>query len=172
MYSLKRIRFNRRSVIVTWLISYITVLLVPVLINGVIYMVTWNVVETEVNRSNEAVIKQMEQAIDNHLKGIERLSVEMALNKRLAGFIHAGSPLTDNDHYELIGIAGDLGVYKVANDFIDQIYIYSKTAIRSYHPANARTAVPCMRLYAKMKTRATTNGNLFSIKDLSRSMRR
>ncbi|WP_405078796.1 helix-turn-helix domain-containing protein [Paenibacillus chitinolyticus] len=148
MYSLKRIRFNRRSVIVTWLISYITVLLVPVLINGVIYMVTWNVVETEVNRSNEGVIKQMEQAIDNHLKGIERLSVEMALNKRLAGFIHAGSPLTDNDHYELIGIAGDLGVYKVANDFIDQIYIYYKnsdTVISSRERTDSRALYETLR---------------------------
>ncbi|SEG67017.1 helix-turn-helix domain-containing protein [Paenibacillus sp. UNC499MF] len=145
---MKKIRFNRRSVIVTWLISYLTVLLVPVLINGIIYMVTWNVVETEVNRSNEAVIRQMEQAIDNHLKGIERLSVEMALNKRLAGFIHAGSPLTDNDHYELIGIAGDLGVYKVANDFIDQIYVYYKnsdTVISSRERTDSRALYEILR---------------------------
>ncbi|NOU97800.1 helix-turn-helix domain-containing protein [Paenibacillus sp. LMG 31456] len=146
--SLKRIGFNKRSIIVTWLISYISVLLVPIMISGIIYVATWHVVESEVNRANESLLQQMEQAIDNNLGGIERLSVEMTLSKRLAAFINASKPLTDNDHYELVNIADNLRVYKMANDFIEQIYIYYKnsdTVISTRDHINTRTLFETIR---------------------------
>ncbi|MCR8635558.1 helix-turn-helix domain-containing protein [Paenibacillus radicis (ex Xue et al. 2023)] len=145
---LKRIGFNKRSVIVTWLISYISVLLVPIMISGIIYVATWHVVESEVNRANESLLQQMEQAIDNNLGGIERLSVEMTLSKRLAAFINAAKPLTDNDYYELVSIADNLRVYKVANDFIEQIYIYYKnsdTVISTRDHINTHTLYETIR---------------------------
>lgn len=150
----KRIRFNKRSVIFTWLISYISVLLVPIAISGVIYASTWHVVESEVSRANESMLRQMEQAIDSNLSGIERLSVEMALNKRLAAFINANKPLTDGDYYDLVGIAGDLRIYKMANDFIEQIYIYYKnsdTVISTREHINSRT------LYEKLRDKEETS---------------
>ncbi|CAG7644389.1 helix-turn-helix domain-containing protein [Paenibacillus allorhizosphaerae] len=125
---LQRIRFYKRSVIVNWLISYISVLLVPIMISGIIYAATWHVVESEVNRANESVLQKMEQAIDSNLGGIERLSMEMALSKRLGGFINVNKPLTDNDYYDLVNIANDLRVYKMANDYIEQIYVYYKNS--------------------------------------------
>lgn len=124
----KKVRFNKRSVIVTWLFSYISVLLVPIMISGVIYVATWHVVESEITRANESLLKQTEQAIDSSLKGIERLSVEIALNKRVAAFLSVAKPLTDNDYYEVVNIANDLRVYKMANDYIEQIYIYYKNS--------------------------------------------
>ncbi|MDF2927031.1 MAG: hypothetical protein K0R57_5945 [Paenibacillaceae bacterium] len=125
---LPRIRLNTQSVVVNWLVSYISVLLVPILICAGIYVATWNVVVSEVNRANESVLKQMEQSIDSNLAGIERLSLEMALSKRLAGFIDVSQPLTDNDLYDVIGISNDLKVYKMANNYLEQIYIYYKNS--------------------------------------------
>ncbi|CAG7648615.1 HTH-type transcriptional regulator YesS [Paenibacillus solanacearum] len=125
---LQRIRFYKRSVIVNWLISYLSVLLVPIMISGMIYAATWHVVESEVNRANESVLQKMEQAIDSNLGGIERLSMEMALSKRLGAFMNVNKPLTDNDYYELFSIASDLRVYKMANDYIEQIYVYYKNS--------------------------------------------
>ncbi|TXK84286.1 helix-turn-helix domain-containing protein [Paenibacillus sp. N3.4] len=123
-----RIRFNKRSVIVTWLTSYISVLLVPIMISGILYVAAWHVVESEVNRANNSALEQMEQAIDNSLGGIERLSLEIALSKRVTGFINSARPLTDNDYYDLVSIANDLQVYQTANDFIEQIYIYYRNS--------------------------------------------
>jgi AraC-like DNA-binding protein len=126
--SLRKIRFSTHSIVIKWLISYLSVLLVPIMISGIIYTATWHVVESEVNRANESLLRQMEQAIDNNLGGIKRLSVEMALSKRLAGFISAAKPLTDDEYYDVVSIAGDLRVYKMANDYIDQIYVYYKNS--------------------------------------------
>jgi AraC-like DNA-binding protein len=126
--SLKRFRINRHSVIVTWLLSYFSVLLVPIMISGIIYAATWHVVETEINRANESLLQQMGQTIDNSLGAIERLSVEITLNKRVASFLNVAKPLTDHDYYDLFTIANDLRMYRVANDYIHQIYIYYKNS--------------------------------------------
>lgn len=125
---LAKMRFGTRSIVINWMLSYASVLLVPILISGLIYTVTWDVVESEVNRANESVLKQMEQSIDNTLEGIERLSVEMALSKRLAGFIDVEQPLADSDYYDIVGISNDLRVYKMANNYIEQIYVYYKNS--------------------------------------------
>jgi len=119
----RRIWPGNRSIIVNWLISYISVLFVPIVISGVIYVSTMDIVKNEINRANESTLIQMEQAIDSKLRGIERLSVEISLNKSIADFTHAGRELTDSDHYELFLIANSLRVYKLANEFIEQIYI-------------------------------------------------
>ncbi|MDF2837058.1 MAG: hypothetical protein K0Q63_2698 [Paenibacillus sp.] len=113
-----------RSVFMTWMLSYISVLLVPILISGVIYGATLSVVKTEMNRANQSILLQMEQAIDNQFKGIESLSLEVGLNRRISEFMTIGSALADSDHYAIYQIANDLRVYEIANDFIERIYIY------------------------------------------------
>ncbi|GBG11249.1 AraC family transcriptional regulator [Paenibacillus agaridevorans] len=125
---LKQLRHKNRSVILTWMLSYVSVLLVPILISGVIYGATLNVVKAEINRANQSILLQMEQAIDNQFKGIESLSVEVSLNRRIAAFITADADLSDSDHYEIYQIANDLRVYEIANDFLEGIYIYYKSS--------------------------------------------
>jgi len=98
-------------------------LFVPIVISGAIYVSTMDVVKAEIKRANESTLLQMEQAIDGMLRGIERISVEISLNKPIADFTHATSPLSDSDHYELFEIANALRVYKLANEFIEQIYV-------------------------------------------------
>ncbi|RAU93291.1 helix-turn-helix domain-containing protein [Paenibacillus sp. YN15] len=125
---LRGLAWNRRSVLFKWLVSYISVLFVPIVISGIIYTGTWHVVESEVNRANESVLKQIEQGMDSHLSGIERLGVEMALSKPLSAFIDVAQPLSDSDIYDIVGISNDLKTYKMANTYIEQIYVYYKNS--------------------------------------------
>lgn len=125
---LKQLRHKNRSVFLTWMLSYISVLLVPILISGIIYGATLHVVKTEINRANKSILLQMEQAIDNQFKGIESLSLEVGLNKRISAFMTSDATLSDSDHYNIYQIVNDLRVYEIANDFIEKIYIYFKNS--------------------------------------------
>lgn len=125
---LKQLRHKNRSVFLTWMLSYISVLLVPILISGVIYGATLHVVMTEINRANQSILLQMEQAIDSQFRGIERLSLEVSLNKRIGAFITADASLSDSNHYEVYEIANDLRVYEIANNFLEGIYVYYKNS--------------------------------------------
>ena len=79
MFSILR-KYNR-NVIVAWLFSYVTVLMVPILISFVLYSFSYHQVKSETNRANELLLQQMEMSIDSKLKSLERLSLEIALNK-------------------------------------------------------------------------------------------
>lgn len=132
----------------TWLISYISVLLVPIIISVIIYIATLRIVENEVNRSNELLLTQIEQAIDSKLKSLEQLTLEIAYNKKVTSFINVSAPLTDNDHFQLFNIAEDVRVFKMANDFISQLYVYyrnSNTVLSSYNRMNSETLYSVLR---------------------------
>ena len=124
MTLLKRIRHSNQSILLTWLISYGSILIIPIVISGIIYASTLQIVKTEINRANELALQQMKQSIDSMLRGVERLSVELSMNKSVVAFSYESSPLTDDNHYDLYMIANDLYTYKLANDYIEQIYVY------------------------------------------------
>lgn len=165
-----RIRFNKRSVIVTWLTSYISVLLVPIIISGILYAASWHVVESEVNRANNNALKQMELAIDNSLGGIERLSLEISLNKQVNAFINTSQPLTDNDYYDLVTISNDLRVYQTANEFIEQIYLYYKIVILSYPRAIGRIVASYFKCWMDKPLKAMRRGRPIWINAIFRNI--
>lgn len=139
MIMFKQLRKYNRSVIVTWLISYITVLMVPILISIVLYFITYQQVKTETNRSNALLLEQMEMSIDSKLKGLEQLSLEIALNRNISSFSSVDPPLSDAHYYDLFQISESLRTYKNANDYIDQIYVMytnSDTVISTYDHMN------------------------------------
>lgn len=135
----KQLRKYNRSVIVTWLVSYITVLAVPIFISFVLYSISFNQVKAETNRSNDLLLEQMEMSIDSKLKGLEQLSLEIALNRNISSFSSIDLPLTDAHYYDLFQISESLRTYKNANDYIDQIYVWytnSDTVISTYDHMN------------------------------------
>ncbi|MDR9855482.1 helix-turn-helix domain-containing protein [Paenibacillus sp. VCA1] len=135
----KQLRKYNRSVIVTWLVSYITVLTVPILISFAMYSISFNQVKAETNRANDLLLEQMEMSIDSKLKGLEQLSLEIALNRNISSFSSIDLPLSDAHYYDLFQISESLRTYKNANDYIDQIYVWytnSDTVISTYDHLN------------------------------------
>jgi AraC-like DNA-binding protein len=124
----KQMRQYGRSVAVTWLYSYLSVLLVPVLISFILYSSTLKLVENETYRSNESLLTQIEMSIDNKLKGLRQLSLEISLNKTISTFSSAETPLTDDRYYDLFHISDSLRTYKNANDYIEEIYVMYKNS--------------------------------------------
>ena len=139
MFSILR-KYNR-DVIVAWLFSYVTVLMVPILISFVLYSFSYHQVKGETNRANELLLQQMEMSIDNKLKSLERLSLEIALNKGISAFSSVELPLRDHQYYDVFSISESLRTYKNANDSIEDIYVMylnSDTVISTYGHTSGR----------------------------------
>ncbi|WP_136605435.1 helix-turn-helix domain-containing protein [Paenibacillus dokdonensis] len=161
----KQLRKYNRSVIVTWLVSYTTVLTVPILISFVLYSVSFNQVKAETNRANDLLLEQMEMSIDSKLKGLEQLSLEIALNRNVSSFSSVDLPLRDSQYYDLFQISESLRTYKNANDYIDQIYVWymnSDTVLSTYDHMNRQG------LFQKLRPQQNTTfeqwNNLFEQK--------
>lgn len=120
-----RNRLFKKSIFISWLLSYISILLIPILISIVIYAVTGKVVEDEINRSNLTLVNQIRQSMDNQLRDIERLSLEIAWNKNVEGLLGFKGDFKDHRYITNLAVR-DFKVYSVATGLINNFYLYLK----------------------------------------------
>jgi len=123
-----KLKIKGKNVLFKWLLSYISVLLVPMIISGVIYKESIRTIENEINRSNQSLLMQIQKGVDSRLKEIDKLSMEIALNKRVKSFITVEDNTRPEERYKVFDIVEDLRVYKSSNNFIKDIYIYYKNS--------------------------------------------
>mgnify|MGYP005837810125 CR=1 FL=1 len=117
---------NRQSVFFSWLFSYVSVLMVPILISGVVYYEAANIIEVEINRANGALLKQVQQAIDNQMNDIQKVGLQIALNSNTTSLMYTKDHINDIHHYIAGKLIDDFRLYKLANGFIDNFYVYFK----------------------------------------------
>lgn len=120
---LKKMRSKDRSVLFSWVVSYFSVLLIPIIISTVVYVESSNIIEKEIAQANNVLLKQVQHAIDGKINDIERLSLQIAWNPRLQGLLYK-KQLTDYHRYTISLILEDFRLYKVANSFIDDFFVY------------------------------------------------
>jgi len=115
---------KKKSVLYSWIGSYILILLIPMLISGVVYMQSTTIIKNEINRANVALLNEVKQAMDNQLQDIRNLAFQIAWNDKVEGLIGVKNSLTPYNIFTIRQMINDFGVYKVANGFIDDFYVY------------------------------------------------
>ncbi|MFE5321394.1 AraC family transcriptional regulator [Paenibacillus sp. NPDC056579] len=121
----KAFRFRRRSVVLTWLLSYLAVLLLPVVISIIVYNSSSHTLESEIHQANDAQLKQIREMMDNQFQSMERLSFEMMWNVKIQDLLYSNKYRFPNDHrYDLFQVTQDLKLYKSSYPFLDSFYIY------------------------------------------------
>ena len=118
--------FFRGSVFFSWLFSYISVLMIPIIISGFVYIEAASIVEKEINRADGALLKQLQQAIDTQMADIQKISLRTALSSNTVSLMYTKDGSTDLYHYVAGKLNEELGLYKLSNDLIDNFYIYFK----------------------------------------------
>jgi two-component system response regulator YesN len=115
----------RRSIVLTWLFSYMAVLLLPVLISIIVYNESSKTLESEIHQANDSLLKQVREVMDNQFQMMERLSFEITWNIRVQDLLYSNKHLLQNEHrYDLFQITQDLKLYKSSYPNIDQFYFY------------------------------------------------
>ncbi|MCS7464362.1 helix-turn-helix domain-containing protein [Paenibacillus doosanensis] len=120
-----KFRLRRRSVVLTWLLSYMAVLLLPVVISIIVYNSSSKTLESEIHQANDAQLKQLREIMDNQFQSMERLSFEMTWNVKVQDLLYSNKYRTPNeDRYDLFQVTQDLKLYKSSYPFLDSFYIY------------------------------------------------
>jgi two-component system, response regulator YesN len=115
-----------KSVFFSWLLSYISILAITIIISMFAYGKSINIIQDESSRAYMASLKQLQQAVDTRLSTIHKLSVEVSLNPRINSLVNLRDSMDSYDRLEMLKVISDLKNYKVANGFINKIYIYFK----------------------------------------------
>ncbi|TBL78534.1 helix-turn-helix domain-containing protein [Paenibacillus thalictri] len=75
--------YGKKSVFLTLWLSYVLVLAIPVSIGAVLYTMMIGTLTDNANRSNLAMLEQVRQVTDEHLREIDRLTVLIATHPKI-----------------------------------------------------------------------------------------
>ncbi|MDF2670971.1 MAG: hypothetical protein K0R67_3277, partial [Paenibacillus sp.] len=122
----KELLNQRRSIWLTWLLSYMTILLLPILLSLFVYSASSQTLEDEIHQANNALLNQVREAMDNQFQSMERLNIELTWNVKVQSLLYSNKYLhSPNDYrYDLYQIAQDMRLYKTAYSQVDFFYIY------------------------------------------------
>lgn len=125
--NVKGVLKTRNSIIVPQILSYILILLIPIIFTGVVYFVTVGTIEQETNRANLAMLKQVQLNMDNILKDAERLSFDIAFNPDIQLLATSQETNWNNKQYEVSQIVKDFKRMNITNGYIHDFYVYLRS---------------------------------------------
>ncbi len=119
---IKMKNYNRKSVFVTLLISFIIILLFPITVEILLYNKMESIIKDNANRSNVAMLRQASDAIDNEIYRVNHLSAQISFNPRLHFIL---SQKNENEKFiNYYNFMKDIKNYNISNSFIYDYYIY------------------------------------------------
>lgn len=122
----KKSLIKKNSVLMFSLVSYISILLVPIVISAAVYTVSLRTIESEITRANTGMLRQVQQSIDSQIEGVENLGLNIGMNSRLNALILQKDTDSSLFHYNISQVIKEFSTYSVLNGFIDDFYIYFK----------------------------------------------
>ena len=81
MKSIKLLK--NKSIKYTWVATYITLFLMPLIISTAIFFMTDRTLKTEINKSNYFLLKQVQQYMDSLVNDIEKQAITLALDEKV-----------------------------------------------------------------------------------------
>ncbi|HHW48913.1 MAG TPA: helix-turn-helix transcriptional regulator [Clostridiaceae bacterium] len=121
---LKELMKKRNKVFISWLRSYVIVLVIPLIIGSLLYVQSIKIIDEEVNKVHQASLGQMKTLLDSSLVEIERISSALSLDNRVRGLMYKKTGLTPDHVYSLYELQKYMSYLKLSNSNIEGIYIY------------------------------------------------
>ncbi|MGG1516437.1 helix-turn-helix domain-containing protein [Paenibacillus oryzisoli] len=125
---MKKIFYLRRSIALTWLISYLTVLLLPILCSIVVYFISSRTLENEIDTANRSLLSQVQEVSDNYFDAMQRLNFELTWNVNVQNLLYSNNYVLHPAEFnvDMYYISKELENYVNAYGFVDQFYIFLK----------------------------------------------
>jgi len=114
----------KNKVFQTWLISYVFILVIPIIIGSFVYVKSIKIINEEVSKAHYLSLNQLKNVIDGNFEELSRLSIIIGQNQDLKILMYSGNLSSSKNIYTLTRIQQDLAKLKVSNSFVDEIYIY------------------------------------------------
>ena len=120
------IRTIRRSVVSTWLLSYVIIIMLPLALGYLVYRNSSEALRDEIHEANDSLLKQVRENMDNQLSSMEQLSFELTWNVQVKELLysHKYTRLPNEYAYDLYLTAKSMKQYGGAYPSVDLFYIY------------------------------------------------
>lgn len=116
---------KKRSIFSTWLKSYILILMVPIFITTFAYYQAVVIIEKEVNKAHATSLKQLKQVVDNRIREVEKLAIQLGWNEMSKEVMYIQEASIDSFHrYTITSLMKEFNLYKTAFNAIDDFYVF------------------------------------------------
>ncbi|OMF29532.1 helix-turn-helix domain-containing protein [Paenibacillus sp. FSL H8-0259] len=119
---------KKKSILLSWSLSYLVILLIPVTIGAAVFAESRSLLEEEVSRSNRVLLSQVQETIDSQIGDISSISSQLMADSQLSSFINHASE--QDARWRLMGLEliKNLKSIRIGNGLIRELYIYVKSA--------------------------------------------
>lgn len=117
-------RTLRRSVIVAWFVSYMVVLLLPILLSTWVYHETVKALQQQIERAHDSLLQQMQETVDNRIDSFQRLTTQIYGDVNVQSLLYSNTFARGDYRYEVYQVAQDLKLFRSTYTTLDDFYIY------------------------------------------------
>lgn len=132
-----------RKIFSNFLLSYLIVLLIPLIIGIIAYNEALKAVEQDAWEANLSSLQQCRSILDGRLAEVDQVVTQMAFNPKIRALANADSPYEDATNIINIKDAQESIIpYRYTNNFVKDIYIYlnkSNIVISPYYTYLSQT---------------------------------
>lgn len=144
-----KVRQIRNNLFLSFLVSYLIILIVPLFIGGFIYLKTVNLVNNQILKANNLYLSQLKQTFDVVLEDIDRISLEIGVTNKDVISLAMKDSILDSDRLAIYNICRQLSQYKISKSYLEDIYIYLKKTDIVINPKDCTSATMYYNVYLK-----------------------
>lgn len=115
---------HEKSVRYSWLISYITILLIPVFITGSLFVGVERIVNSKISSMNESILYQTKGILDNMFEAIYKGTFQIQMSGEINNVLSGGKQLDPDDYYHIYELKKFITQYTTHNDYVDDVIVY------------------------------------------------
>lgn len=111
-----------------FILPYILILIVPMLLSIGVYRIAANIVKEDIKQSNISMLSQAKNIVDEQLRQMDNLSLQLATNRKLASLLDLKEPSSVDEYINIGNTIDELNGYTGNMDYLDSYYIYLKNS--------------------------------------------
>lgn len=120
----KRFYKIKNKVFITWILSYLLVIAIPIGAGIFLYSEARKIILEEVNQVNQASLERVKSTFDSGLRDIRKTSIALSFDSNLNKVIYKRSALEASDFYSMYLLQNSMRRLIATNIMINDIFIY------------------------------------------------
>lgn len=108
-------------------LSYLGILIIPILVAGGIYGRVWQIIRAQTSRINENLLSMVQQEIDNEIKNIQKIESRLALDNGVQNLSQQKGSFSLKNQPSLYHLYNELKIISVAETLFNHVFVYFPT---------------------------------------------
>ncbi len=138
-YSFQAI-FQKKSILFTWILSYVLLIVVQIGISAISYMRIYAEVETEVAHYAQLNLNSLKKGMRAKLDTIDKILVGISLDPQVLKFLEVEGPIEGEKSYQMIQAMDNIRNYVNGINFTEVVFVYFRNSDMVVTPQEALSA--------------------------------